>query len=56
MTNDTPIDLAACEPRVIADLIDWYSEIEAVAREINDRVSLLRATDRLAQLRAVQGS
>jgi hypothetical protein len=49
-----PIDLAACEPRVIADLIDWYAEIEAVAREINDRVSLLRATDRLEQLRAVQ--
>jgi hypothetical protein len=48
-----PIDLGPVEPRVREQLIDWYAEIEAVAREINDRVSLLRATDRLEQLRAV---
>ena len=56
MTHDAPIDLAACEPRVREQLIDWYAEIEAVAREINDRVSLLRATDRLEQLRAEAAS
>jgi hypothetical protein len=38
-----PIDLAACEPRVREHLIDWHAEIEAVAREINDRLEQLRA-------------
>ena len=47
-------DISEMDQELRDRLIGWYAEIQAVAQEINDRVSLTRATSRIAELREMQ--